>query len=183
MINAQLRTAARGLHDKLEAALKSSGNYEEGWSLPGLSEEEIANQQRRLGVDLPDEYRAVYSVFDGFGEVRIDIHYLNEIFTGFHLNPLGLWRDQEQDDFILHDIVAQQSRSPQPVRSHGSVNAVVYDPRWIALTFPGAWYSWYADFSGAQGSAYGQVICVKSDADATRYDVHVWQKTFLSSSS
>ncbi len=179
MVPEHILTGARQLQSRFDAALRESGLYPENWARPGLSEADIAVEERRLGVQLPSEYKAIYSLFNGFGDIRLDLVWEGESHPGFHLNPLGKWRDSEQTQFISSEMSTLQREYQDQIRAHGTVKPVVWDPNWVPLTFPSAWYSWYADFSDVAAGSYGQVILVKLDADATRYDVSVVANDFF----
>ncbi len=169
---------AKELFDALDRELSRAELTVIGeWHKGGISKEEIAVHEKRLGIFLPNEYRAAFALFNGFDEIRLDLHHSGECFPGFHLSSLKEWGCSEDTQLVKEFFYDAESAQLQeewkqlPVSVVGPAKPMVHHPKWIAITTPSAWYSWYADFAPEPGGQSGQIVFVKSDPDALHVEV------------
>lgn len=91
MIEEYYMSKAREIFETLDKEMLRLGYASGEWCNPGLTEEEISINEARLGVVLPDEIKACYSVFNGaFNIDQLDVLHSGQVYTGFYLSPLGL---------------------------------------------------------------------------------------------
>ncbi len=172
------RQEAGELFAQLNAAFLKTDKSLVDWFGAGIPEDVIARQEKRLGIQLPLEHRALMNIFNGFEDVRISMHYEGESYTGFYLSKFEEWRSDEHE-FLIRDFEHSLSKDPVPIEALGPAKAMFRHKDWIAITCPDSWYSWYVDFAPEPGGTVGQILLVRSDPDATSYKVDVVARNFF----
>ena len=179
MIDEIYRARAKELFAELDKEMCRLGHASGDWCNPGLSEDEISENERKLGVVFPDEYKACYSIFNGaFDNDHLDVLHAGEIYTGFYLSPLGAWGDDQENMRLVKEFYYDRGTSElqemwvkMPLTVIGPAKPMLHHRKWLPITMPGGWYSWYADFAPEHGGSAGQIVLVTSDYQSAHVEV------------
>lgn len=178
MMEERVKVRARELFVLLDKEMCRLGHTSGDWCGSGLSEEKISANEKRLGISLPDEYKACFSIFNGaFDNDHLDVLHAGETYTGFYLSPLEGWGDGENMLLLkdaFYDYKTGQLREDwlnTPLTVNGPAKAMVHHRQWIPITMPFSWYSWYADFAPEPGGRVGQIVLVTSDDQSAHVEV------------
>lgn len=122
---------------------------------PGVTPEELADAEKRMGLILPEDFKASYSIHDGD-----EGNYLLMGYSDFYLlSYVYSFRE------IFHDLLQDAkwaSRKPgfvsDPARQSLPIQQVWCHPEWIAFAGDGSGYHWCLDLAPAPGGTRGQII-------------------------
>ena len=160
------------------AALEANGVATAFMLRPGAKEAAIVALEAVLGVQLPEEARALYVLADGQADV-MDVASVppgkiaTPLFGGFEFNSLERiayewtgWReirDQHTPEQLAEDFDdSVEVRAGDPVKKHYTHQA------WIPFATDGGGNSLALDLAPEPGGTVGQIIVIGSDEDLRR---------------
>jgi cell wall assembly regulator SMI1 len=142
------------LWDRLKSWLQENAPELLETMQPGASERKISALEQKLGVRLPDDYRAFLALSDGQVEDTEFYFQDGELLSSKNVySQWGVWKE------LLDDGTFEDSASEPQLGIRGDW----WNARWIPFTHDGGGNHLCLDLDPAKGGTVGQIISMEHD--------------------